>query len=124
MPISSKKDAKRDLTIFTAGENTSFEEFMGMIQSFYQSTPTKHTLWILDKNAIWDLTGSQIASMAQYKPRMDKRRQGSKTAIVAPDDLTQALSDLFVLLGESKDIKIKVKMFQDKQSALEWIEAE
>jgi len=124
MSITSKIDTEKDLTIFTAKGNSSFEEFMAVAKSFYAGEPTRNVLWNIDQTSVWDLSGEDILNLSQYAPRINKSKFGAKTAFVAPDDLSSALSKLFVRLGQSKKLKIDIKIFKSEAEALVWIKAD
>ncbi|MCK5165474.1 MAG: hypothetical protein KAQ72_17270 [Desulfobacula sp.] len=121
MSIISSIDKNNDLTIFTTTENPTLDEFMTAVKSFYDDEPTRNVIFNLNQASVWDLSGQDIEKIAYFAPRFDKRRAGAKTAIVAPDRLSNTLSQLFVLFGKSKDLPIKVKLFQTTDKAMEWI---
>lgn len=121
MSISSHIDKTNDLTVFTSEDNSSVDEFMAAISSFYAKGPTKNVLWNLTRASVWDISGIHIEKMAYFAPRFDKRRKGAKTAIVASDDLSSALSKLFVLFGESRNLPIAVRLFNTTDQAMEWL---
>ncbi len=124
MPILSATDYKNDLTIFTADGNPSFEEFMTAVKVFYDGTPTSKVLWSLSQATVWDLSGQHIQKLANYTPRIDKSRVNAKTAFVASDKLSNSLTELFVLLGQSIELNIQIKIFQSFDEALTWLNIE
>ncbi len=124
MPISTVIDQENKLTIFTAEGNSTFEEFMVALKSFYDGDPTLYVLWNLEQSAVWDLSGHQIKKLAQYAPRFDKSRDRAKAAIVVSDELSTAISKLFVLFGQSNELKMKIKIFKTLHDAFAWIKAD
>ncbi len=124
MPISTVIDQENKLTIFTAEGNSTFEEFMVALKSFYDGDPTLNVLWNLEQSAVWDLSGHQIKKLAQYAPRFDKSRDRAKAAIVVSDELSTAISKLFVLFGQSNELKMKIKIFKTLHDAFAWIKAD
>ncbi len=121
MSITSTIDQVNELTIFTVKDNPTFDEFIIEIKAFYEGEPTRNTLWILTPGTLWDLSGHHIEKMAHFAPRFDKKRSGAKTAIVAPDEVTKALTQLFVLFGSSKKLPFKVRIFETTELAMQWI---
>ena len=124
MPITSKIDLENDLTIFTAEENPSFEEFMAAVKLFYDGDPTRNVLWNFREGSGWELTGEHLKRLSQYASRIDKSRPGAKTAMVASDELSKSLSNLFMLFGQSEKLKIKMKIFKTETEALAWIKTD
>ncbi len=122
MAITSKIVPDNELTIFIAEENPSFEEFMAAIKSFYAGEPTRNVLWNLREGSGWELTGEHLKQLSQFAPRMTKSRPGAKTAIVASDELSTSLSKLFVLFGQSSELKIRMEIFESETAALKWLE--
>lgn len=121
MPIVSYVDLENNLTIFKAENHTESEEFLKAVQSFYQQKPSLHVLWIINERSVWNLTGKHIKDLALFSPRFDQDRQGAKTAIVAPDELSKSLSQLFVHIGDSNKLPIKLKLFKHYETAMAWI---
>lgn len=124
MPITSNIDPEKVLTIFTVKGNPLFEEFMAVVKSFYDGDPTQNVLWHIDQASVWDLSGKDIQKLAQYAPRIDKSRAGAKTAFVASDELSKSLSNLFMLFGQSSELKIQIQIFKSMDEALAWIKAD
>jgi hypothetical protein len=123
MAIEKKVDPEKDLTIFIAEGNPSFEEYMAAVKLFYDGETTRNVLWQIDQETVWNISGHHIKKLAQFAPRVEKSRPGAKTAFVAPDELSESLSNLFVLFGQSHDLKIKIKIFKSTDEAVEWIKA-
>ena len=121
MTIETSVDIENNLTIFFARETLKAEDFGKAIQIFYENRSTKKVLWDLTRASIWDLSGDDVEKLALYAPRFEKRRKGSKTAIVASDDFLNAMTRLFILFGESKQLPIDVKVFETQQEAMSWI---
>ncbi len=116
-----ESDSKKNLTTITVTGSPTFKEIMASLKSFYEGTPTKNVLWNFTEAPIWEITSEEVEKLASFAPRFSESRQCAKTAIVAPDELTKALSQLFVLFGYKKESPIKVELFQTIEEGLDWI---
>lgn len=121
MAIDVHIDKAADVTTFTVKGHTEFEAFMAEFKAFYDNPPTTNIIWDLEQASVWDLTLSQIERLANYAPRIQKSRPGDKTAIVASDAMTVALSQLIIQHGVDKNIKRKVRIFNSLDNALAWV---
>lgn len=121
MSIGMEIDRANDLTIFTATEETSFEECINKLIEFYDGEPTLNVLLIINEKSVWDLSEYDIKRLATHPLRIKKSRPNAKTAIVAPDLASTSSSLLFQLLGQSDELKIDINIFMRSEDALDWL---
>ena len=63
-----------------------------------------------------------IAYYLSFSPRYSDIRKGGKTALYSPGDTAFGLSRMFEIIGELRDVPIDLKVFRDKDQALQWLD--
>ena len=124
MPITSLRDEEKQLTVFTATGELSFDEIRNAITSFYEGDYTLKVLWDMR-----DATARAVSSkhVDQIENLLEKYRQqrskGIKTAIVTPTDLDYGISRMLVSIAEIREKRFPVLMnvFRTMDEALNWI---
>lgn len=123
MPITTHRNASRDLTIFTCKGDLSFVEIVEVIKRFYEGTiapPTKNVLWDARDARVASLTPIQVTRISELSVEYSKLREGGKTALVAPQDVVFDTARIFE--AETMDAKWDVTVFRNINEAMVWIE--
>jgi len=123
MPISKQIDESKQLTTFTLGEGkTTFEEIAAEVKAQYEETPTRNVLWDASNGSVANLTKEHIEKLASFSGRFGNVRKGGKTALYSPGDAAFGLSRMFEIIGDLKNVPIQVKVFRDKDEAMNWLD--
>lgn len=121
MKISSFKNKKYDLLIYTVEGDIDYQSLLGAVKEFYDSGPTRNALWDFSLASAWNLSSNDVETLAALEARFDPSRAGSKSAIVASDEMIQAMGQLFIFFGDAREIETDVRLFHSKAEALAWI---
>jgi len=125
MPVTSKIDKKRNLTIFTLSGELTIDEILGALKSFWEDRElTLNTLWDTQNAIVTNLKLPDIENIAgfigQNRNRFEERKDG-KAAIVAPTDLQYGLSRILGTLYERENVPIKLQPFRTMDEAIQWL---
>jgi hypothetical protein len=125
MPITSKVDKTRNLTIFTLTGELGIDEILGALKSFWEARElTLNTLWDARNAIVTNLKSSEIENIAEFvgqnRNRFEERKNG-KAAIVAPTDLQYGLSRILGTLYERENVPIKLQPFRTMGEAIQWL---
>ena len=125
MPITSKVDKTRNLTIFTLTGELTIDEILGALKSFWEGHDlTLNTLWDARNAVVTNLKSSEIGNIAgfigQYRNRFEERKNG-KATIVASSDLQYGLSRILETLYERENVPIKLQPFRKMEEAIQWL---
>jgi hypothetical protein len=125
MPITSKVEKKRNLTIFTLTGDLTLDEIIGALRSFWEGGElTLHTLWDTQHAVVKNLKSSDIENIAcfigQNRNRLGKRKDG-KAAIVASTDLQYGLSRVLGTLYERENVPVRLHPFRSMDEAIRWL---
>ena len=123
MPITSQINEERQLTVFTATGELSFDEVRNAITSFYEADHTLNVLWDMREATARELSSRQVEQIAQLLEEYGGRSKGVRTAIVTPTDLNYGLSRMLVSLVEIREENhpVLMKVFRTMDEALSWI---
>ena len=122
MPISTKTDRSKDLTVFTATGELTFAGQIAAMKEFYEGNPTKNELWDLR-----GITGSRISSeellqVTLFTKQYGHKRQGGKSAMVMNSDLDYGLGRMSGTYGETEQLPWEVMAFRSIDEALAWLD--
>ncbi len=125
MPITSKVDKIKNLTIFTLTGELTIDKILGALKSFWEAHElTLNTLWDARNAVVTNLKSSEIENIAgligQYRNRFEERKDG-KAAIVATTDLQYGLSRILGTFYEREDVPIKLQPFRTMEEAIKWL---
>ena len=125
MPITSKVDKTRNLTIFSLTGELTLDEIFGALKSFWESRElTLNTLWDTRNAVMTNLRSSELENITEfiskYRNRFEERKNG-KTAIAASTDLQYGLSRILGTLYEREEVPIKLHPFRTMEEAFQWL---
>ncbi len=121
MPIESTQSIKNDLTVFTVTGHSDPEELITVITAFHAAGPTRNALWDFTRAEVWDFSGEDVEKISDLSSRFDENRAGAKVALLASDEMTEALLKLFILFGDLKENRVRLQLFRTKAQALDWL---
>ena len=124
MPVETKIDLKRNLTVKTVSGNPSFEESMTAFREFYEGPVTKYVLWDFNNAHFSSLTTDHIEAILDYIQQHAPKRAGGKTAILISKDLEYGMSRMAMALSEVKGIPFKMGVFRSMTEAERWLMSE
>ena len=126
MPITSKVEKTKNLTIYTLTGELTLDEILNALKSFWEA----HTLTL---NLLWDAQGAKVNQLkseevakiiefiGQYKHRFEERK-GGKAAIVASSNLQYGLSRILGTFYEIEGFPTQLKVFRIMDEAMEWLD--
>jgi hypothetical protein len=125
MPVTTKVDKTKNLTIFTLTGELTINEILGALKSFWEGRDlTLNTLWDARNAIVTNLKSSEIGNIAgligQYRNRFEERKNG-KAAIAASTDLQYGLSRILGTLYEREEVPIKLHPFRTMEEAIQWL---
>lgn len=126
MPITSKVDKTKNLTIYTLTGELTLDDIQNAIKSFWEAHElTLKGLWDARRAKLTNLKSSDIESIAvyigQFRHRFEERKDG-KSAVVASSDLQYGLSRILSTLYDIEDFPTQLKIFRIMDEALEWLD--
>ena len=127
MPIAMLVDRRRRLATFTLTGAVSLEEVRAALQSFYGGTEIPpNVLWDCRNSDPADLSADEVRRIVEQLGRHEDRfsaRQGGKTAVVVPSDLSFGLARMAQILAESskEPLPFEVRVFRDMEDAERWL---
>ena len=122
MPISVTSDQSRDLTIFTATGDLTFDDQMRVLREFYSGKPTKNALWdfrIVGRDRI---TASELVQIRDFIRLHHDTRPGGKSAVVYDHSRDFGLSEVCDELSEIAEMQFKIRSFDNLDEAMKWLE--
>ena len=126
MPITSRVDEDKQLTIFTGAGDLSFDEVRDAITSFYEGDHSLKVLWDLRDAAAREISSRQVEQIALLLEEYGGRSKGVKTAIVTPTDLNYGLSRMLISFVEIREERYPVfmKVFRAMDEAENWLSSQ
>jgi hypothetical protein len=123
MPITSRVDEEKQLTIFTGTGELSFDEVRDAITSFYEGGHSLKVLWDLRAAMAREISSGQVEQIARLLDEHRGRSKGVKTAIVTPTDLNFGLSRMLISFMEIREERYPafMKVFRNMDEAVSWL---
>ncbi|MEJ2657590.1 MAG: hypothetical protein P8012_10390 [Desulfobacterales bacterium] len=122
MPITTKTDHEKQLTIHTVSGDPFFEEGMEVFKAFYEKHPTKNLLWDLRNASLHNLSSKDLEAYVDYSKRHSEARTGGKTAFVVSKDLEFGMLRMVDAFSEFAKIPFKIMTFRSIDEAFQWLE--
>jgi len=122
MPITSRIDKNRDLTIFIVTGRLSYDEVMTEVEAFYKGETTKHVLWDFLKTTERQITVEQAEKILSLKQRYEGESGSGKTAVVAHERFFYGLSRTFAMQSNLLKARYTVMVFSSRDTAYKWFD--
>ena len=119
--IKTTVDTQHDLTAFKCSGNLKEQEFLDSIHSFYEGSPTKHTLWKFVGLSAKSISTDTLKRIFEMIHSYGNSRQGGRTAIVAPLDLEYGLGRMFQIWTDNKSFPFEIEIFRTLDEAKQWL---
>lgn len=120
--IEKRVDIAENLTIFTVVGKVEREVYEKTFKDFYEKGPvTKFVLFDLTRSVVDHLDSSEVYSLAQTPRTCLGAREGGKTAIVAPSDLTFGLARMFEFTTGKEGLSFDTSTFRTTDEAMQWL---
>jgi hypothetical protein len=124
MGLSSIFESQKDLTIFTAEGDLTFDEQMAALKGFYGGIPTANVIWDFRGLQGTRISSEELQEIISYIKRDENKRLGGKTALVSATDLDFGLSRMSEMYAEAEELPWKIKAFRSMDEALRWLDSE
>jgi hypothetical protein len=122
MPISVSIDQSRDLTIFTATGDLTFDDQMRVLREFYGGKPTKNALWDFRVIIADRITNEELVQIRDFIKMHQDKRPGGKSALVYDHSRNFGLSEVCEDLKETKGLQFNIRSFDSIDDAFKWLE--
>jgi hypothetical protein len=122
MPISVQTDSAKDLTIFTATGDLTFDDQMKVLREFYAGKPTKNALWDFRIITSDKISLDELVQIRDFVRIHQDKRPGGKSALVYDHTKNFGLSEVCDDLTETKGMQFKIKDFETIDDAMKWLE--
>jgi hypothetical protein len=122
MAISTSFDESRNLTVFTAEGNLTFDEQIIVLREFYAGKPTPNVIWDFRSAVGERISAQEIMKIIEFIKSHGKSRPGGKTALVAGDSLSFGLSRMGQAYADNENVPWEMKAFRSMDEAIRWIE--
>lgn len=124
MPITITTDHDRDLTIFTVAGKPHFLEGMSSLRHFWESRPTKNTLWDFRELILGRLTFGELDEIINYIRPQAEKRAGGKTSIVGTKDIVTGTEKLIASYCGTHKFPFQMRAFRSIRKANKWLDEE
>ncbi len=121
--IEIQRDADRQLTVFTCTGPLTPIEVAAELTSFYDTTPTLHTIWNYTDADLSALTADRISELAGLLKHTSHSRAGGRSALVFSLVQLQMITDRLPSLAELTVQDATIKIFSELDKARDWIAA-
>ncbi len=112
---------KRNLSIYTCRGQISVDEIKKKVKSFYEGTPSRNVIWDFTEADLSSITADEIRALASGVERLAHSREGGKTAIVAPEDISYGFGRMYQIFAEIYAQIADIKVFRSKLEAERWL---
>jgi plasmid stabilization system protein ParE len=119
--ILSTADIKRNLTIYTCKGQISVDEVKKKVKSFYEGAPSLHVIWDFTEADLSSITADEIRALASGVERLAHSREGGKTAIVAPEDISYGFGRMYQIFAEIYAQIAYIQVFRSRSEAERWL---
>ena len=121
--IRTKVDKSANLTVEICTGKIDIAEISEKVVEFYKSAPTMNILWDFTEADVSGIEADEIKNLADFAAGRTHSREGGKTAIVSPGDVTFGLSRMFQSFTELTDHPAEVRIFRTVDEAKRWFES-
>jgi hypothetical protein len=115
-------DRDSDLTELVVTGKVTAQDILEVISTCYTGEPTLKVLWDFNEAALDQVDVRKVKPLAQASQRFAAGRAGGKTALVFSSASAYGMGRLFDQLRQASDSPVAYKSFQDRASALAWLE--
>ena len=122
MGIDISDDPGRNLTVFAATGELTYEAQIDVLRKFYTGRPTPNVIWDLRALTGMRLSTEEIAKIIAYIKKYQSVRPKGKTALVTSTDVDFGLSRMSEMLAEGEKVPWSIRAFRSMAQAMQWID--
>jgi len=117
-----EKNVDGELTEYRVQGGVRVEDYVTCIHEFYTTgSVTRNVLWDLTEADVEHLGPEDIRKLARAPEGVTRDRDGGKTAIVAPPDLSFGRARIYEFTANLEDVGIELRVFRSRADALQWL---
>jgi hypothetical protein len=122
MTMTRSVDQEKQLTVFTAVGDLSFDRMMSAIEPFYKEHPTKNVLWDFRKASLKPLSSQDIENIVNWVKEHAEIRKGGKTVWVVSETADYGMIRMMSIHGELGEVPFGLNVFYSMEEAIQWLE--
>jgi hypothetical protein len=122
MPISVQTDKDRDLTVFRATGDLTFDDQMRVLREFYGGKTTRRALWDFRLVSGDLISKGELVQIGDFVKMHQDTRPGGKSAIVYDHSRDFGLSEVCRRLARAKGMQFKIRDFENVDEAMKWLD--
>jgi hypothetical protein len=119
--IETTVDKSQNLTIHKCSGSLTEQEILDTSKSFYGGNPTLYTLWDFSNSSFDKISNEFLREMLSIVQRSGSRRQGGRTAVIAPSDLEYGMARMFQIMSDTDDFPFETRVFRSNDEAKQWL---
>ena len=121
MPLTYEIDRSKDLTIFTAAGEVTYNEFLNAVDSYIKAGPTRYEILDCLNSTGWEtVTFEQIKQVIQREASRSSRNNW-QTAIVVSSNIGLTLTRIYQGMTEVETTPQQAKVFRSLEDAYLWL---
>jgi hypothetical protein len=121
MPITSKFDRAKNLTIFTVSGDVTFDELAENLTAYIEAGPTRLELYDFSEGTGNTVNFEHIAQLVEIQ-KTRYPRVPWKTAFVVHRDVGFKMTMIYKGMAEVEGTAQRVKVFRSLDDAYDWLE--
>jgi hypothetical protein len=114
-------DTSIDLSIFSCTGQLSADEIMKTVKSIYEGMPSRNIIWDLAESDVSSITADEVRELARGVKKLAHSREGGKTAIVSPKDISYGIGRMYQIFAEIYSQSAQIEVFRSKLEAERWV---
>ena len=120
MPLTFKVDQAKNLTIFTASGDVTYDELINALESYIVSDPTTKQIFNFSNSTALTLNFEKFRQLAERaKTRIPNGEW--QTAIIVSGEVGYGKASIYRGLSDIEDIPQDVRIFSNINEAYEWL---
>jgi hypothetical protein len=109
------------LSIYTCRGQLSVDEIMKTVKSIYDGIPSRNIIWDLAESDVSGITADEVRDLARGVKKLAHSREGGKTAIVSPKDISYGIGRMYQIFAEIYAQSAQIEVFRSKMEAERWV---
>lgn len=119
MPIEMQQHDEHDIVIHRAEGAVTSAEIQSEIEQFFRLCPNRDAIWDFTEADMKTITREDMERLTGFLAANAAKRDGGRTAFVAPNDLEFGLSRMAEMLTDS--LPYERRTFRTIEEALAWL---
>jgi hypothetical protein len=122
LEVQQTVDQEKDLTTIRLAGRVRVDEFIRILEGFYEHGFTKNLLWDFSRADISSAERQELEKILSVAKRYAHLRPDGKTAILAPKTLDYGVGRMYEVLAEHGEHPVSHAVFTGMWRAAEWLE--